>query len=162
MAEKVALGQVFSEYFGFPLSVSFHLCSTTWKRTKNNQHPHLHHTVAQEALKLRCVRSACCGTLLHLKQRVKNYIYYWMAARILADLKFFVRSCLYFSSKRVRKNIFKNEFISVLNYVCHQATRKNGVELHAFSTSPLHILPLAIIVNHSAKCHDNVTEPPVF
>jgi hypothetical protein len=26
---------------------------------------HLHHRVAQEALRLRCVRSFCCGALLH-------------------------------------------------------------------------------------------------
>jgi hypothetical protein len=28
----------FPEYFGFPLSVSFHRCSITSKRTKNNHH----------------------------------------------------------------------------------------------------------------------------
>jgi hypothetical protein len=38
VVDKVALGQVFPpEYFGFPLSVSFHRCSIT----------HLHHRVAQ-------------------------------------------------------------------------------------------------------------------
>jgi hypothetical protein len=52
----------FSEYFGFPLSISFHRCSTTRKRTKNNNHHrHLHHRVAQEASRLRCVRSVCRG-----------------------------------------------------------------------------------------------------
>jgi hypothetical protein len=52
VVDKVALGQVFSEYFGFPLSISFHRCSSTRKRTKknnNNNHRHLHHRVAQEA-----------------------------------------------------------------------------------------------------------------
>jgi hypothetical protein len=29
---------------------------------------HLHHRVAQEALGLRCVRSICCGALLHQKK----------------------------------------------------------------------------------------------
>jgi hypothetical protein len=31
VVDKVALGQVFPEYFGFPLSVSFHRCSITRK-----------------------------------------------------------------------------------------------------------------------------------
>jgi hypothetical protein len=42
----------FPEYFGFPLSISFCRCSITCKRTKNNHHLHLHHRVAQEALRL--------------------------------------------------------------------------------------------------------------
>jgi hypothetical protein len=53
------------EYFGFPLSISFHRCSITRERTKNNHH-HLHHRVVQEAFKLRCARSVCCGVLLQL------------------------------------------------------------------------------------------------
>jgi hypothetical protein len=53
------------EYFSFPLSISFHRCSITRKRTKSNNHHHrhLHHRVAQEAS--RCVRSVCCGALHH-------------------------------------------------------------------------------------------------
>jgi hypothetical protein len=36
VVDKVALAQVFSpEYFGFPLSISFHRCSINRKRTKN-------------------------------------------------------------------------------------------------------------------------------
>ena len=31
VVDTVALGQVFPEYFGFPLSISFHQCSITWK-----------------------------------------------------------------------------------------------------------------------------------
>jgi hypothetical protein len=34
LVEKVAMGQVFPEYFGFPLSISFHRCSFTWKKEK--------------------------------------------------------------------------------------------------------------------------------
>jgi hypothetical protein len=45
VVDKVALGQVLPEFFGFPLSISFHWCSITRKRTKNNRH--LHHKVAQ-------------------------------------------------------------------------------------------------------------------
>jgi hypothetical protein len=35
VVDKVALGQVFPpQYFGFPLSISFHRCSITWKNEK--------------------------------------------------------------------------------------------------------------------------------
>jgi hypothetical protein len=50
----------FSDHFGFPLYISFHRCSITRKRTKNCYH-HIHHRVAQEVLRLRCVRGICCG-----------------------------------------------------------------------------------------------------
>jgi hypothetical protein len=33
VVDKVALGEVFPEYFGLSLSVSFHRCSITRKRT---------------------------------------------------------------------------------------------------------------------------------
>jgi hypothetical protein len=56
--DKVAMGQVFPEYFGFPLSFSFHRCSITRRNEKTNNIFHLHHRVAQ-ALRLRCVRSIC-------------------------------------------------------------------------------------------------------
>jgi hypothetical protein len=49
------------EYFGFPLSISFHWCSITCKNEIFITR------VAQYALRLRCVRSICCGALL------KNY-----------------------------------------------------------------------------------------
>jgi hypothetical protein len=55
------------ECFGFPLSLSFLRCSITRQRTKSNHHLHLQHTVAQEALRLRCARSICCGALLRKK-----------------------------------------------------------------------------------------------
>jgi hypothetical protein len=45
VVDKVALGQVFSpEYFGFPLSISFHRCSIKMEKQKKH---HLHHRVAQ-------------------------------------------------------------------------------------------------------------------
>jgi hypothetical protein len=44
VADKVALGQVFPQYFGFPLSISFYRYSITWKNEKTN---YLHHRVAQ-------------------------------------------------------------------------------------------------------------------
>jgi hypothetical protein len=44
VVDKVALGQVFPENFGFPLSISFHRYSITWKNEKTN---HLHHKAAQ-------------------------------------------------------------------------------------------------------------------
>jgi hypothetical protein len=34
MVDKVALGQISPQYFGFPLSISFHWCSITWKNEK--------------------------------------------------------------------------------------------------------------------------------
>jgi hypothetical protein len=49
VVDKVALGQVFfSEYFGFPLSISFHGAPLKWKSRRK---PHLHHRVAQQAFK---------------------------------------------------------------------------------------------------------------
>jgi hypothetical protein len=73
VVDKVTLGRFFPEYFGFPLSVSFHWCSVTWKRTKNN-HLHLYHRVVQEALRLRCARSVCCGALHHYKNLVNYFL----------------------------------------------------------------------------------------
>jgi hypothetical protein len=64
VVDKVALGQVFPEYFCLPVSVSFRLCSITSKRTKNN-HLHFRHRVARETLTLRYARSFSCGALLH-------------------------------------------------------------------------------------------------
>jgi hypothetical protein len=63
----------FTEYFGFPLSISCHPFSITWKNEKRKTDLlslHLHHMVAQEALRLRCVRSICCGALHHKKRKV--------------------------------------------------------------------------------------------
>jgi hypothetical protein len=38
----------FPDYFGFPLSISFHRCSITWKNEKtNNLSLYIHHRVAQ-------------------------------------------------------------------------------------------------------------------
>jgi hypothetical protein len=37
----------------------------------NNNNNKLHHKVAQEALRLRCVRSVCCG--VHLHKRLKSW-----------------------------------------------------------------------------------------
>jgi hypothetical protein len=51
----------FPKYFGISLSISFHRCSIKEKR----RNYHLHHRVSQEASRLRCVRSFCCGALLH-------------------------------------------------------------------------------------------------
>jgi hypothetical protein len=34
VVDKVALGQIFPEYFGFPQSISFHRCSVTRKNEK--------------------------------------------------------------------------------------------------------------------------------
>jgi hypothetical protein len=64
VVDKVALGQGFLEYFGLPLPISFRRCSITRKKNNNNK---LHHMVAQEALRLCCVCSICCGVLLHKK-----------------------------------------------------------------------------------------------
>jgi hypothetical protein len=44
VVDKVAMGHVFSEYFDFPQSLSFHRCSITRTNEKIN---HLHHRVAQ-------------------------------------------------------------------------------------------------------------------
>jgi hypothetical protein len=51
------------DYFGLPLSMSFHQCSMTRKNEKTN----LHHRAAQQASRLRCVRSISCWALYHKK-----------------------------------------------------------------------------------------------
>jgi hypothetical protein len=58
------------EYFGFLLSISFRRCSITWKNEKKLIIFHLHHRVGKEALRLRCVRSICCGALHPKKQTI--------------------------------------------------------------------------------------------
>jgi hypothetical protein len=69
VVDKVALGQVFLRVVGFPLSISFHWCSITCKTLlKKSAHLHLHHRVAEKALRLWCVRSICCGALHHVKR----------------------------------------------------------------------------------------------
>jgi hypothetical protein len=49
VVDKVALGQVFPpQFFGSPLSISFHRCSITWKNEKTDHLSlHLHHKVVQ-------------------------------------------------------------------------------------------------------------------
>jgi hypothetical protein len=42
---------------------------------------HLHHSVAQQASRLRCVRSVCCGDLLH-KKRLPKRILRWFKVQI--------------------------------------------------------------------------------
>jgi hypothetical protein len=39
---------------------------------KKTAHLHLHHRVAQKALRLCCVRSICCGALHHVKKTPKH------------------------------------------------------------------------------------------
>jgi hypothetical protein len=64
VVDKVALRQVFPCH-QFPST-----CAPLHeKRGKNN---HLHRRVAQEASRLRCVRSVCCGALLHKKKKKKT------------------------------------------------------------------------------------------
>jgi hypothetical protein len=38
-----------------------------WEKNNNNNHHHHNRKVEQEALRLRCFRSVCCGVLLHKK-----------------------------------------------------------------------------------------------
>jgi hypothetical protein len=65
----------FPEYFGFSLSVSSTGAPLLGKM-KKTAHLHLHYRVAQEALRLWCVRSICCGALYHVKKSAKNACMY--------------------------------------------------------------------------------------
>jgi hypothetical protein len=68
--DKVALGQVFPIVLRFsPANFIPPVLNYLEKRKKNYD---LHHTVAQEALRLRYVRSICCGALHHKKKRKKR------------------------------------------------------------------------------------------
>jgi hypothetical protein len=82
----------FPEYFGFPLSVSFQRCSITSKTTKNNLHLHLHHRVAQEASRLRYVRSVCCGALFQKKGPIHFHIRF-ASDTLFRKLKWPEREC---------------------------------------------------------------------
>jgi hypothetical protein len=46
VVDNVALGQFFSEYFGFSLLISFHQCSIKMEKQKKKHH--LHHRVANQ------------------------------------------------------------------------------------------------------------------
>jgi hypothetical protein len=90
----------FTEYFGFPLSISFHQCSITWKNKKLIILLFIFITrVAQKALRLRCVRSVCCGVLLHKKVLLLRLIC-WTTSRlrmILARIMGAPTACAVFS-----------------------------------------------------------------
>jgi hypothetical protein len=69
MVDKVALGQVFP--------CQFHSTSAPLLgKMKKTDHLslHLHHRVAQEALRLRFIRSFCCGALLHNKKKTVEVV----------------------------------------------------------------------------------------
>jgi hypothetical protein len=70
VVDKVALGQVFLRVVGFPLSISFHWCSINCKTWLQKLLIFIT-GVAQEALRLRCVRSICCGALHHAKKIIQ-------------------------------------------------------------------------------------------
>jgi hypothetical protein len=93
----------FPDFFGFPLSISFHRCSITRKRTKNNNNLRLHHRVAQEASRLRCVRSVCCGALHQLKKKREH-----------ASVESGFRAAAAIFSTLNKKLMHKNSGISVL------------------------------------------------
>jgi hypothetical protein len=60
VVDKVTLGQVFLRVLRFsPVNFIPPVLHFTVKRRT----VHLHHRVAQKALRLRCVRSICCGVL---------------------------------------------------------------------------------------------------
>jgi hypothetical protein len=69
VVDKLALGQVFLRVVGFPLSISFHWCSINCKTWLKKLLIFIT-GVAQEALRLQCVRSICCGALHHAKKKV--------------------------------------------------------------------------------------------
>jgi hypothetical protein len=68
VVDKVALGQVFPRVLQFS-PVNFIPPVLHWKNEKKKLIIfHLHHRVAQYALRLRCVRSICFGDLHHKKK----------------------------------------------------------------------------------------------
>jgi hypothetical protein len=78
VVDKVALEQV-------PLTPStslflcqFHSASAPLlgkMKKKNHLYLYLHHRVAQEALRLRCVRSFCCGALIQKKKKCPDWLW---------------------------------------------------------------------------------------
>jgi hypothetical protein len=69
VVDKVALGQVFSRVLRFsPVSIIPPVLHYLEKLKTKLIIFHLHHRVAQEAVRLRCVCSFCCGALHHKKK----------------------------------------------------------------------------------------------
>ena len=66
VVDKVALGQVFPRVLRF-FPVNFIPPVLHYTEKRKNYH---HHRVAQEASRLRCVRSICCGAF----QKKKEYL----------------------------------------------------------------------------------------
>jgi hypothetical protein len=64
---KWHLDRFFPEYFGFPVN----FIPRVLHYKENEKTNHLHHRVAQQALRLRCVRSICCGAL-KIKRKEKK------------------------------------------------------------------------------------------
>jgi hypothetical protein len=84
VVDKVALGQVFPCQFhstSAPLLV---------KMKKKNIIFHLHHMVAQESLRLRCVRSICCGILKKLLRTVTLKMFLNFFTPVLPDVLYLV------------------------------------------------------------------------
>jgi hypothetical protein len=67
VVDKVALGQGFLRVVGFPLIISFHWCSINCKTWLKKLLIFIT-GIAQEAIRLRCVCSICCGALHHAKK----------------------------------------------------------------------------------------------
>jgi hypothetical protein len=68
VVDKVELEQVFLRVLRFsPVNFIPPVLHYTKKRKKKINH--LHHRAAQEALRLRCVRSICCGGLHHKENK---------------------------------------------------------------------------------------------
>jgi hypothetical protein len=74
LVDKVALGQDFPYNFGF--SCQFHSTDAPLLgKMKRLIIFYLHHRVAQEALRLRCVRSFCCGALIKEEEEKSRHIF---------------------------------------------------------------------------------------
>jgi hypothetical protein len=71
VVDKVALGQVFLRVAGFPCQFHSSGAPLLGKLGKKTAH-HLHHRVAQKALRLWCVRCICCVALHHVKKTVQD------------------------------------------------------------------------------------------
>ena len=92
------------------------------RKTKKTNH--LHHRVAQQASRLRCVRSICCGTLQHTKKNITAYMHVFtlfLCFSVLSSRLTATTSVLEYPSHRANLHVFIRPWYKFLQSFFPQA-----------------------------------------